>query len=50
MAQFIIHHEGVFNIYGTIADGAYFDKGLSLEELNEYIKSEFGNQGLKELP
>ena len=50
MAQYIVHHKGAYNIYGTIADGAYFESALTLNQLKQYIKEEFGEQGLRNLP
>ena len=33
MGQFICYANGKYNIYGTIADGFYYDGGLTLDEL-----------------
>ena len=50
MSQIIVHHKNAYNIYGTIADGAYFESALTLKQLKIYIKKEFGEQGLRNLP
>jgi len=49
MAEFIIHHKEAYNIYGTIADGAYFESALTLKQLVHFIKREYGFQGLRRL-
>lgn len=49
MAEIIIYHKGVYNLYNTISDGPVFCEGLTLKELKEYIKEEKGNQGLVDL-
>jgi hypothetical protein len=46
MAQIIIHKDGVYNIYGTIADGPYFSEGCTLEQLKNWTKENHGQQGL----
>jgi hypothetical protein len=50
MAHFIIHRNGVYNIYSTITDSPLFDNGLTLEQLENYTKEEYGNHGLEGLP
>lgn len=48
MPAYIIQHNNVFNMYTTIADGCYFTSGLTLEELKEWYKEEYGNKGMLE--
>ena len=50
MPQFIVYHEGKYNIHSTVSDGPYFSSGLTLDQLTHYIKEEFGNRGLTDLP
>jgi hypothetical protein len=50
MAALILHKDGAYNIYGTIADGPHFESALTLEQLTEVIGQEFGEAGLRELP
>ena len=50
MAALIMHKDGAYNIYGTIADGPHFESALTLEQLTEVIGQEFGESGLRELP
>ncbi len=33
MPKFIIHKDGVYNLFTTIADGACYESGLTLEQL-----------------
>ncbi len=33
MPRFIIHKDGVYNLFTTIADGACYESGLTLEQL-----------------
>lgn len=49
MPVHIIQHNNVFNVYTTIADGCYFESGLTLDELKEWYKEEYGNNGMMEL-
>lgn len=46
MPAYIIHHNGAYNIYTTIADGTYWDEGITLEELCEYLKEEMSHGNL----
>lgn len=50
MAALILHKDGAYNIYGTIADGPHYESALTLEQLTEVIGREFGEAGLRELP
>jgi len=50
MAQLILHKDGAYNIYTTVADGACYESALTLEQLTEVIREERGEQGLRELP
>lgn len=49
MAQIILHKDGAYNIYSTIMDAPLFESALSLLQLKEYIKDEFGEDGLRNL-
>lgn len=50
MSEVICFYKDKYNIYGTVSDGFFFDKGLTLSELVSYIKEEYGNRGLENLP
>jgi len=50
MPQVIIHHEGAYNLYTTIGDGAVFVSAITLKQLTEYISITYGKQGLERLP
>jgi len=50
MGQLILHKNKVYNIYSSIVDDCLFEDGLTLDELTQEIKEEFGNSGLRELP
>jgi len=50
MPRHIIHKDGRYNIFSTIVDDCYFEPSLSLKELEEYFKEEYGNRGLEGLP
>jgi len=50
MPKFLIHHKGAYNFYTTVADGACFVSALTLDQVKEYTKEEFGNQGMMNLP
>jgi len=46
----IIHKDGVYNFYSTVSDGAYFESGLTLEQLTEYYRQEYGESAMADLP
>lgn len=50
MADWIIHHEGAFNIWSTIADAPRFVSAITREQLTEIVRKEFGSDGLEKLP
>ncbi len=50
MPRYIIHKDGVYNEYTTVSDGPCWDGGLTLEQLEQIVKEEYGNQGLMSLP
>lgn len=46
----IIHHEGAYNIWTTVADGPCYEPALTLGQLTEVIRFEHGEFGIQELP
>lgn len=50
MSEIILHKDGAYNIYGTIADAPYFDSALSLDQLTAFIELRNGKLGLEDLP
>ena len=50
MATLIMHKDGAYNFYGTIADGPHYESALTLEQLTEIVRLENGAAGLRELP
>lgn len=50
MARIILHRQGVYNVYCTIADAPIFDHGLELEDLEEWVREEYGARALHYLP
>lgn len=50
MARLIIHKDGAYNLYTTVADGACYEGALTLDELREVIRIEYGEDGLRQLP
>lgn len=50
MAELILHKDGAYNFYTTISDTACYESALTLEQLTEVIRLEYGQQGLRELP
>lgn len=46
MPSYIIQKNNVFNIYTTVADGCYFESGLTLEQLKEWYEFEYGKRGM----
>jgi len=50
MANMILHKNGAYNLYTTIAEGACYESPLTLKQLTEHIQRELGEAGLRELP
>jgi hypothetical protein len=50
MPHYIIHHNGAYNFYTTIEDGAVFASALTLKQLESYYQEEYGKSGMRELP
>ena len=50
MANLILHKDGSYNIYTTIAEGACYESALTLEQLEEVIHFDHGEQGMRDLP
>lgn len=50
MSRYIIHKDGAYNFYTTVADGACYEEALTLDELTEIVKETSGTDGLQELP
>lgn len=50
MPQYIIHHEGAFNVYCTVSDGVYFEPALTLTELETWYREKYGSEGMRQLP
>lgn len=50
MPSYIVYKNDAFNIYTTVADGFYFETGITEKELYDYIKSDQGEQGVVTLP
>lgn len=50
MSDLIIHHNGAYNIYGTIADGCHYMRALTLDQLRMVVKESYGEHGLRTLP
>lgn len=50
MGQLILHNNGAYNLYSTVSDNVCFDSALTLAELEEVIRDDLGEQGIRELP
>ena len=50
MAELILHKDGAYNIYTTVADCACYESALTLDELKEAIRFSQGETGLRDLP
>jgi hypothetical protein len=50
MPQYIIHKDGVYNIYSTVVDAPFYEGGLTREQLEQIIREEQGEQGIRFLP
>lgn len=50
MPQLILHKDGAYNLYTTVADGACYESALTLEQLEEVLRFEGGQRAIDELP
>jgi hypothetical protein len=50
MPQLILHKDGAYNIYTTVADGACYKHALTREQLEEVIRFDGGQRAVDELP
>lgn len=50
MPNYIVHHNGAYNFYTTIADGACYESALTIEQVTEIVQREAGEEGLRQLP
>lgn len=50
MANLILHKNGAYNLYTTIADGACYESALTLEQLKEALRFEGGQAAIDALP
>jgi hypothetical protein len=48
VAHIILHHKGRYNIWSSIVDDCIFEESLLRQQLLDYIKEEYGNQGLRD--
>ena len=46
MPSYIIHHNGAFNMFTTIADGVCFVEAVTFESLARWYQEEYGRQGM----
>lgn len=50
MPEYIIHKDGAYNFYTTVADGACYEGALTLHQLQLVVKRQWGQEGLDRLP
>lgn len=50
MPQLILHKDGAYNLYTTVADGACYESALTLEQLEEVLRFEGGQMAIDGLP
>lgn len=46
----ILHKDGAYQLYSTIADGPEFVCALTLDQITQYANSKYGEEGLRRLP
>lgn len=46
MPAILCYHEGKYNFYTTVCDDFYYEKGVPLDEILQYVKEERGNDGV----
>lgn len=50
MANIILHKDGAYNLYSTIADGPIYTKALTLSQLYEAVRVSGGQDAVDKLP
>lgn len=50
MAKIILHHQGAYNVYCTIADGPIFEWACTLHQIRLFIEKQYGEVALSQLP
>lgn len=50
MPTYIIHKDGVYNLYSSVVDACYFVSGLTLAQLEAWYLEEYGINGMGDLP
>jgi hypothetical protein len=50
VANFILHHDGAYNVWTTVADGCHYESAITIAELEDVIRFEQGQHGMDLLP
>lgn len=50
MANVLCHYHGKYNFYTTVADGFCYVSSLTLEQVEQVVRDEYGQQGIDQLP
>lgn len=50
MAKLILYKDGAYNLYSTIVDDACYESALTLKQLEQVIRFDYGEQGIRGLP
>jgi hypothetical protein len=50
MPRLILHKDGAYNLYTTVADGPCYERALTLDELQEVLRLEGGQAAIDALP
>ena len=50
MGRLILHNNGAYQIYTTVADGPCYETALTLDELHAVLRYEGGQSAIDELP
>ena len=50
MGQLILHNDGAYQIYTTVADGPCYGTALTLDELQAVLRFDGGQRAIDELP
>lgn len=50
MGQYILNRGDAYNIWSDVVDACFFESALTIDQLREHIRDEFGPQGLEQLP
>lgn len=50
MSNYILHKDGAYQLYSTVSDGPVFEQAITQEQLRAYLRAQWGQVAIDELP